>query len=124
MGFTSVLQKRANQSMQEAKQKALAAGLKDKQGNLLVSADTLKQHLLVNESEYQIIYQERGDIFIISLNATPFNDIRDKAEKRFLALTQASPTVVCKLNVKIVTPQWANPNFSYQTFPLSFCRNP
>lgn len=122
LGFVSWLAQQKSQDAQEAKQRALEKGLKDEQGNQLISSDAFRQHLLVNEEGYQIIYQEKGDFFLISISGSPFNEVRQRAEQRFLSLTAAPPKVACELNVKIVTPQWANPNFSEQTFSLSFCQ--
>lgn len=120
--LASFLEQQRAQNIQEAKERALKGGLKDEQGNPMISSDALRQHLLADEKNYQIIYQEKGDFFIISINDSPFNEIREKAESHFLSLTQAAPNIACQLDVRVVTPRWVDPKLSGQTFSLSFCQ--
>jgi len=106
----------------KAKQTALSKVVQDKQGNPIISADSTKARLLAQEQEYQILYQEAYDSFLISINTAPFEEARKKAEQSFLSLIESSESVACKLKVEIVTPNFANPEFSGQKFPLSFCQ--
>lgn len=95
--------------------------LKDDQGNPITSKDSVQEYLLFETGEYQIAYQKTYDLFLISINASPFNDVRGKAERQFLGLLEGNTKAACFFHVEIVTPFFANPELSGQRFPLSFC---
>jgi len=125
IGFVSFIEKQKgfdSKNVEKAKERALKAGLKDEQGNPLISSDEFRQHLLANETGYQIVYQEKGDLFLISINGLPFDEMREKAEKKFLSLIQAPPEIACQLNVEVVTTRQTNPDLAGKTLPLSFCQ--
>ncbi len=103
------------------KAKALEQVLKDDKGNPIISKDSVQQYLLFEADDYQISYQKAYDLFLISINASPFNDIREKAEKQFLALLDDNAEAACFFRVETTTPFFANPDLSGQQFPLSFC---
>ncbi len=111
-----------NSEVAKAKETALSKVVQDTQGNPIISADSTRAHLLAQEQEYQILYQEAYDSFLVSINTAPFEEVRKKAEQRFLSLIESPESVACALRVEVVTPNFANPEFSGQKFPLSFCK--
>jgi len=80
--------------------------------------------LLINNPEYQIIYFAKEDQFLISIQKSPFEEWRQKAEEEFLQITKAEKRIACQLNVVVSTPQFANPEESGKIFPPSFCLVP
>lgn len=111
----------AESGIKKAKETALAKVMKDTKGNPIISTDEVRAHLLAQEEEYQILYQEAYDSFLISVNAAPFAQVREKAEKAFLKLIEAPESAACKLKVEVVSPHFANPEVAGQKFPLNFC---
>lgn len=108
--------------IEKAKENAIKQVLQDEKGNPMISQDKFQQYLLIKDSRYQIIYQKLNDTFIISVNDSPFENVRRMAEEKFLSLIDAPENIACQLKVKIVTPRLANPEFSNQVFSLSFCQ--
>lgn len=101
-----------DEKIEKAKKNALSEVVEtNKQGNKLV----------INESGYQILYLKEFDQFLISILQSPFETIRQEAEKEFLRITQAEKDTACQLDVVITTPRFANPDLAGQTFYLSFC---
>lgn len=119
--LTFFLEREKALTPQGAKENALRQALKDSPETPLIGSDEFRQYVLANEQGYQIIYQKRGDFFLISIYDSPFNEVRAKAENHFLSLTQAKPQIACQLKVEIVASGSANPELAGQTFPLSFC---
>jgi len=78
--------------------------------------------LIVDKPTYQIVYLKKNDQFLISINKSPFEEIRKEAEEEFRKITQADQEILCKLNVEVTTPSFANPSLSGKIFPLSFCK--
>jgi len=107
---------------QEAKAQVINQVLRNEQGQPIISQDVFQQYLLVNQENYQIIYQKLDDTFMISINSSPFEDVRKEAEKHLLKLLQTKPEIACQLRVKIITPAFANPELAGQVFNLSFCK--
>jgi len=87
-----------------------------------VKTSTEGDMLLVNNSDYQIVYLKESDQFLLSINKTPFEQIRGDAEEEFRKITRADKETVCKLNVTVSTPSFANPSLGGKVFPLSFCK--
>jgi hypothetical protein len=77
--------------------------------------------LIAEKPEYRITYFQKENQFLISINKSPFDEIRDEAEGEFQKITQADRGTLCKLNVKVSTPSFANPSLAGKNFPLSFC---
>jgi lipopolysaccharide export LptBFGC system permease protein LptF len=78
--------------------------------------------LIIDRQGYQILYFRQSDQFLISVLKSPFEEIKQEAEKEFLRITQANKKILCQLNVVITTPRFANPDLAGQTFYLSFCK--
>lgn len=110
--------------------------IKSPNTSLLLPTPTIAKVLPNPDQENQTtpIFEESGAPFSISLyNITgsyhisilqsPFEEIRQKAEKFFLEKLNLDQESACKLKVRITTPRFANPDQSSQTFPLSFCTN-
>lgn len=76
---------------------------------------------LVNNSNYQIVYLDEFNIFMITITGSPFESLRPQAEAEFLEKTGMSKEAACALNVQVGTPYFANPDFSGKYYPLSFC---
>lgn len=127
IGIVAVLALRDNTSndmetkIAKAKKTALSKVLKNNDGKNIVSNDSVREHLLWRQAQYEIVYQEAFDLFLISVNEAPFEETRKKAEQAFLALLEASDSVACRMNVRVVSPYFANPDVAGQQFPLSFC---
>lgn len=84
----------------------------DKQGD---------QDLVPIEKDYDIIYLAKTKSFLISILASPFEDMRKKAEEKFLEKLKVDKETACKLDVGITTPSFVNLTESGQTYKLSFC---
>src|SRR5207244_1218041 len=76
-------------------------------------------YFLSDPNKYQILYINQTNSFLISIIGSPFEDIRQEAEKAFLQKVQLSKVDACKLNVQITTPYYVNPDYSGKTYPLS-----
>lgn len=76
---------------------------------------------IIDKPDYQIIYFQKEDQFLISILKGSFNEIREKGEKEFLQITKADKETACQLDVTITTPHFVNPVFAGKNFPLSFC---
>lgn len=108
--------------IEKAKENALEQVLLDERGNPMISQDKFEQYLLVEDPQYQIIYQKSNDTFIISINNSPFEEIRKEAEENFLSLIKTDKSIACQFKVRITTPAFANPELAGKNFPLSFCK--
>lgn len=98
--------------LEKAKENALSKTLKINQEG---------DALLVDEPEYQIVYLKKDGQFLISILKSPFEPLREKAEKKFREITQADKDTLCQMNVVVTTPSFANPDLAGKIFPLSFC---
>lgn len=108
--------------IEKAKENALKQVLRDDKGNPMISQDKFEQYLLVENPKYQIIYQKSNDTFIISINDSPFEEIKKEAEENFLSLIKADKNIACQLKVRIATPAFANPELAGKNFSLNFCK--
>ncbi len=78
-------------------------------------------YLPTDEKRYQILYTEKFNQFLISILASPFDDVRPEAEESLIKQLGISRGEACSLDVSITTPTFANPDFSGKTYKLSFC---
>lgn len=76
---------------------------------------------IVSNDRYQISYIGRGNYFQISLTGSPFDKVREEAENEFVKILGISKEEACLLPVNLTTPQYANPEYAGEIFPLSFC---
>jgi len=107
------LNKKQLSDIEKAKENALPNVLKiNNQSNALI----------INQPGYQILYLKEFGQFLISILKSPFEEMRQKAEQKFLEITQANENTACQLNTIITTPFFANPDLAGQTFYLSFCQ--
>lgn len=75
----------------------------------------------VDNQEYQILYMEKYNKFLISILSSPFKEVKQKAEIEFLGSLGVSKEDACRLSVEITTPYFANPKESGKIYTLSFC---
>ena len=124
-GAVLILSKHSQDSIEEkvflAKNRALREVLKDAKGNPLISRDWIQSYLLAQEGGYQITYQKTYDTFLISINGSPFESVRQNAETKFLEIVGGDREIACRFKVRVVTPAFANPALAGQEFPLNFC---
>jgi len=98
--------------------------VRDKFNNpLLVESVYVQQYQLIENDEFEIVYQAKSDRFLITILQKPFPDIRQKAEEAFINLVGIKKEYLCSLNldVDIMTPYWIDKNYAYQEYKLSFC---
>ena len=76
---------------------------------------------LSQSNKYSIQYFPQFNSFLISLNASPFEEVRSEAEQDFIKKLGLDEKTACKLPVNIATSQKANPGFAGRNYPLSFC---
>ncbi len=72
--------------------------------------------------DFEIIFLPKFEEFLISINGSPFEEKRQKAEEELLGKLSISQEEACKLNVRIITPRHINPQESQQDYKLSFCQ--
>lgn len=85
--------------------------------------DKIGDILFVDSKEYQILYMEKYNKFLLSILSSPFEEIRQKAELEFLKSLGIPQEEACKLDAEITTPSFANPEQSGKIYRLSFCKN-
>ncbi len=78
--------------------------------------------LYKNEANYQIYFSPQTNRYTIVLFGSPLKDVLQEAERGFLNLLQLPPEHACQLNVYVSTVDWFDPEESYSSFSLSFCR--
>lgn len=84
----------------------------DKQNNVYMADEP---------DSYQILYEEQFNQFLISILGSPFEQVRQEAERRLISDLGISEDEACQFNVVITTPSFANPDFSGKPYGLSFC---
>lgn len=72
-------------------------------------------------ADYEIIYINQNDQYLISISGSPFEEKRKLAEQNFLKTFKINKEEACKLNVVITTPTFANPKEAGINYKLSFC---
>ena len=78
--------------------------------------------LIKSAQEYQIVYLKKFDQFLISIKKTPFETSRKIAEQDFLNnILKTNKKLACQFNVKVVVPNFVDPELAGQEFSLSFC---
>lgn len=78
--------------------------------------------IIKDNNDLQFVYYSRGDYFLLSINNSPFEETRKKSEKELLDILKINESEACKLKIRIITPQWVNPDFADQDYPFSFCQ--
>jgi len=73
------------------------------------------------DSGFHLVYLPDMREFLISIRRSPFTSVRIQAERDFLRALGINEEAACKLDVKITTPQFANPQEAGQVYSLSFC---
>lgn len=93
--------------------------------NFYVSPVEILQNdvLIKNSPDFSMYFLGNFKTFLISINASPFDVVRIKAEDAFLTQLGISQSDACKLNVEITTEYKINPDQSGIRFPLRFCEN-
>lgn len=77
--------------------------------------------LIENTQDYHFVYFPKNYEFLISIQNKPFEEVRYKAENKFLEEIGIDRKAVCSLNVSVTTPNSINPEFAGKIYPLSFC---
>jgi len=78
--------------------------------------------LITDNNQFQILYLKPFNQFLISILSPSFEEARIKAERQFLLSLNISMEEACRLNVRLNTPQFVNPDLAGRDYPLSFCR--
>lgn len=78
--------------------------------------------LIVDNEKYQIVYLSQFNKFLITVLGSPFNEIKNEAEREFLKVLGITEENACKLIVEVNTPEFANPEYSGTALRLSFCK--
>lgn len=119
--FQSSSSKSLEERLALAKDRALQYTQQDELGKPMISTDQTQSYLLIQDEQYQIVYQKTYDTFLISINASPFETVRKRAEEKFVGIIGGDKETACQLSVRIVTPAFANPDLAGIQFPLGFC---
>lgn len=77
--------------------------------------------VIKENDDYELIYQNPFKLFIIYVISSPFEKTRVKAEEDFIKSLGITKDEACKLNVRVGTPFFANPDYAKKSYPLSFC---
>jgi hypothetical protein len=83
-----------------------------------INEDTTLKHNVY----YQIYYIKSEDFFLISIIGYPFQNILPLAENDLLNTLGIDKESACKIDVRITTPNFANPEESGKIHKLSFCQ--
>ncbi|HLD03780.1 MAG TPA: hypothetical protein VJC17_03330 [Candidatus Dojkabacteria bacterium] len=78
--------------------------------------------IIKDNPDFHIVYYARGDYFLISVDNSPFEEVRKKAENEFLRILNIKEDDACKLKIRIITQYRVNPDFADNDYPLSFCQ--
>lgn len=89
-----------------------------KEAEKVAGGETL---LLVDTPDYQILFFNTDQKFLISILGSPFAEKRLTAEKALLNQLGIGENEACQLEVVTTTPMYANPTEAGTNFPLSFC---
>ena len=90
--------------------------------NLNPQINERKDATFKTSDQYQLIYFSKENEFLISILASPFDQIRLIAEQDFLKILGINTNQACKLQVIISTPLYVNPNEAGKNYRLSFCK--
>jgi len=88
---------------------------------VLLDKEYIKQYQLVENEEYEIMYQEKYDRYLITIHQKPFLELRKKAENEFVILIGLPKKDLCQLDVSTVIPYWIDEQYGHQNYRLSFC---
>lgn len=77
--------------------------------------------IMTENDDYRIMYFPQREYFLISIYSSPFQEIKNSAEESFIQILGIKQEDLCKLNVSITTPEFANPDEAGINYQLSFC---
>lgn len=77
--------------------------------------------LVAREKQYQLSYYPADSRFILNILGSPFAVARREGEQAILRLLGVSDKDICRLNIEVTTPYFANPNEAGSRLNLSFC---
>jgi hypothetical protein len=77
---------------------------------------------LASGEGYAILYFPESKSFTISILSSPFETYKEAAEREFVELLGTGTSELCRLDVAITTPRFANPEEAGSVYGLSFCR--
>ena len=83
--------------------------------------DAPNSFTITEKRKYFISYEEREEYFLIGIQSTPFDEIREEAEQAFLELLGEYRDVACDLDVRIGATAKINPQQAGQVSPWSLC---
>lgn len=77
--------------------------------------------VIFQNASLEIVSFKQGKEFVISILGSPFATVREQAEEKFLEVLGLTREEACQLEVSLRTPRFANPDYAWQSYPLSFC---
>lgn len=77
--------------------------------------------VLTKNEKYRIVFQPKYNLVLITILATPYQDVRKEAEQDLLNQLGVSKEEACKLNVSVGSPYFANKEVITDSSRLSFC---
>lgn len=79
--------------------------------------------LLVSTSQYQLVYQQEGERFMISVNDSPYEKVQEEAEQTLLTHLGITADDACWLGVFVSSPYFANPDEAGKVYNPRFCEH-
>ena len=77
--------------------------------------------ILSDNSDFQLVYFGKSDYFQLSINDSPFEEVKSRSENELLRILNINKEDACSLKLRITTPFYANPDFAGKKYSLSFC---
>ena len=84
--------------------------------------DAQNDVFFINTPEYEVVYLNPFNEFLITIKQTPFDENRIRAEQDLLRTLDITEEDACKLQVTIGMPGFVDPEYTGRNFPLSFCQ--
>ena len=73
------------------------------------------------ENDFKILYTPHNQLYLITILATPYASVRQKAEDQFTQIIQVEKSDACKLQVLITAPYYIHRQIIPNATSLSFC---
>ena len=77
--------------------------------------------IIRDNSDFQFVYFAKGDYFLLSINNSPFEEVRKRSEQELLKILNITQVQACNLKIRVITPHYVNKESAYKDYPLSFC---
>lgn len=79
--------------------------------------------LITNTARYQLVYQQEGERFLISVNESPYEQVQKEAEQALLSRLGISADDACWIGVFVSSPYYANPDEAGIVYNPTFCEH-